>query len=129
MILDTKRKVLIALYLEYQKDLPEMNKVTAASLELEPEVFKVAIDKLVHEGYLDNVLISRGGSGGKILSVRLEHAKLSRYAIHYIEDRLEIDPEATGEEKGKTVLKRFVDAGKESFENIVAKIVAELIKG
>ena len=39
-------KVLLAIYKEYKKDLPDMNKINAKVLGLESDVFKIALKKL-----------------------------------------------------------------------------------
>lgn len=39
MTLDTKQQVLLALYIEYQKDIPKMSEVTCTALNMDIEVF------------------------------------------------------------------------------------------
>lgn len=52
MKLDTKQQVLLALYSEYQNDIPRMTDVTCTALEMDYDVFCAALDKLQNEGYI-----------------------------------------------------------------------------
>jgi len=47
--LDSKQRVLLAIYTEYQKDIPTMEDITAEALELDIEVFGIAVEKLINE--------------------------------------------------------------------------------
>lgn len=51
MKLDSKQQVLLALYIEYQKDLPKMENVTCTSLNMDIDVFNAALRKLSTEKY------------------------------------------------------------------------------
>jgi len=44
--LDSKQEVLYAIYAEYQKDLPDMKNITYQSLDMDLEVFQMALIKL-----------------------------------------------------------------------------------
>lgn len=53
MELDVKQQVLVAIYTEYQKDIPMIHKeVTLNSLGIEKEKFDIVIEKLEHEGLI-----------------------------------------------------------------------------
>lgn len=56
MKLDVKQKVLLAIYMEYQKDIPIMESViTAKELGLTQEVFTMALRKLENEGLIQDI--------------------------------------------------------------------------
>ncbi|MFT9848504.1 hypothetical protein [Aneurinibacillus sp. REN35] len=128
MELDTKQKVLLALYTEYQKDLPNMSSVNYKALELESDVFYVAISKLLTEGYItDAWAIPRAGK--MIDAYRLDNCKLTRDGIDYVESKLEIEPTLSGVEKVKAVTGKLAQWGLEQFKDVVVKIASETIKG
>ena len=52
MSIDAKLLVLYAIYVEYQKDLPDMHSVSAEALGIDEDVFNVAVLKLCNEGYV-----------------------------------------------------------------------------
>jgi hypothetical protein len=127
MILDAKRKILIAMFLEYQKDIYKMENVTPDSLEMDHRVFEVAVSKLQHEGYIEGAHITM--IRGEVYGARIREALPTAYAIRYLENEFEIHEKDSKEEKSNKILKGILDAGMERAENIFAKIVAELIKG
>ena len=55
MKLDIKQQVLLAIYIEYQKDLPNMSCVNNTELNMDIDVFNVALDKLQNEGYIKGI--------------------------------------------------------------------------
>jgi hypothetical protein len=133
MIVDAKREILTALFVEYQKDIPNFNEVKRKFIEegMDPDVFNIAILKLENEGFIHNVTYIKGGSKPYgINSVRLDNALLTGHTVRYLEDKLELELEnvSSGEEKAKNILKRFTDFGFERLENIIAKTIAEIIK-
>ena len=63
MGLDIKQKVLIAIYTEYQKDLPNIDgNVNADILGIDNNIFNVAIEKLENEGLITGSNLIKGGS-------------------------------------------------------------------
>lgn len=128
MELDTKQKVLIALYTEYQKDLPDMKSINAETLGLSKEVFFVAIMKLKTEGYITD-LIELKVAGMLHPLYRLDNMKLTRDGLEYVETKLDINSKATGKEKVIAVSKKLGEWGMDTLKDVVGKIAAELIKG
>lgn len=55
MKLGTKENVLLAIYIEYQKDLPDMGSVNNTALNMDIDVFNVALEKLQNEEYIFDV--------------------------------------------------------------------------
>lgn len=127
MELDTKQKVLIALYTEYQKDLPDMKSIKAETLGISEEVFFVAIMKLKTEGYVTDLMEIH--TAGMLYPVyRLDQMKLTRDGLEYVESKLNINSKATGKEKVIAASKKLGEWGMDTFKDVVGKIAAELIK-
>jgi len=127
--LDSKQKVLLAIYTEYQKDLPQMKNVTSEALGLSYEVFKVAVDKLDNEGMIRDAKISYGGNDSIPVHVNIALCKMSNYGIGYIENKLELEKTISGEEKVKKVLEKTAKWGWDQFKDFGARVLAEIIKG
>ncbi|WLR53235.1 hypothetical protein LC040_08530 [Bacillus tianshenii] len=127
--LDIKQKVLLAYYTEYQKDLPDMESITAEKLELSNDVFIVALQKLVNEGLITNVEFVVGGREKLPVMVNTKLLMVSPRGLSYVESKLNINPTDTGEEKTSTVVKRLTEWGYNELKDITVKVAAELIKG
>lgn len=129
MELDAKQKVLLAIYAEYQKDLPDMkNVINHKNLGLEQIVFRVAVDKLQSEGLIKNADIRTGGNTHVPLMVFMEDVKMTPYGIQYVEQKLSIDKTLTGEQKVKSIFERAGEWGWEQIKDITAKVIAEMTK-
>ncbi|MDR6553982.1 YjcQ family protein [Paenibacillus qinlingensis] len=125
--LDTKQKVLVAIYLEYQKDLPEMNKnIDASILELSDDVFLIAIRKLHNEGLI---------TGGRFYEHPLkgvastEYIMMTKAGIEYVESKLNVLPTLNGEGKIKEVSKKLAEWGYNELKDFTVKVIAEIVKG
>lgn len=127
MELDTKQKVLLAIYLEYQKDLPEMKEnIRAQALQIDAEVFRVAIEKLQNEGLVKDANISYGGNGPYPLFVITDYIKMTTKGINYVESKLNIEPTLTGLEKAKEVAKNIGLWGLDQFKDFSARVIGEI---
>ena len=130
MGLDTKQKVLIAVYTEYQKDLPDIGeKVRADVLNIDNEVFKVAIEKLENERLICDSNIIKGGSSTiwNTVMVDLKHTKMTPTGIAYVEDKLGIEKTLSGAEKVKYISSKIAEWGWEQFKDIASKTLMEII--
>lgn len=128
MGLDAKQKVLIAIYTEYQKDMPEMDNISSESLGLGEEIFRMALVKLDNEGLVNDLKFAFGGDAGVPLAVALDYAKMSPYGIKYVEEKLNISPGLSGEEKVKSVIVKTAEWGWEQAKDFAARVLAEMIK-
>ena len=126
MEFDSKQKVLIAIYMEYQKDIPNMDSVSAASVGLEPQVFAVAVDKLDNEGLIKGVNITSGCRDNPIIF--MNNAKMTSYGLNYVETKLGIQPEKTGLEKIKEISQNAVSWGWNEAKDFAAKVLSEIIQ-
>lgn len=87
MELNVKDKVLLAIYKEYKKDLPNMEiNITSKNLEMERDVFYIAIDKLQNEGLIEGASFSR--SAKKILITYLNNVTITKLGRNYVETNL-----------------------------------------
>lgn len=130
MGLDTKQKVLIAIYTEYQKDLPDIGgRVKADLLNIDNEVFKVAIEKLENERLICDSNIIKGGSRTiwNTVMVDLSHTKMTPYGITYVEEKLGIEKTLSGAEKVKYISSKVAEWGWEQFKDIASKTLSEII--
>lgn len=128
MELDAKQKVLLAIYTEYQKDLPNMDLVQARTLDLDTKVFRVALDKLQAEGLIQGVNVLVDGNS-PIPSVFWSDAKMTPRGIDYVEEKLGIESTATGEKKVADIVKMLAKWGWDQGKDIAARVLADMAKG
>jgi hypothetical protein len=128
MALDAKQKVLIAIYTEYQKDKPNMESISPGSLGIDREIFNIAVDKLDNEGLINGVNIVRAGDSSAPHLVAIDYAKMSSYGIRYVEEKLGIKPELSGEEKVESVISSSTEWGWEQIKDIGSRVLAEMLK-
>lgn len=133
MELDVKQQVLVAIYTEYQKDIPMIHKaVTPNSLGIEEEKFNIAIDKLENEGYINGSKIVRGegqieGNQWGIVMVMLDYTKMTLYGIDYVEKVLDIDNTDNAKDKITKVIEKCGNWGMEQLKDFGAKVLAEFL--
>lgn len=105
MKLDTKQQVLLAFYIEYQKDLPNMQNVNNTALDMDIDVFHVALEKLENEGYITG-LATLAADNDRFYAVNTERVKLTRDGIEYVEQNFSVEKELNAEDKLKYVAKK-----------------------
>jgi hypothetical protein len=128
--LDTKQMVLVAIYTEYQKDIPAMDKtITAADLGIDREAFYIALLKLTNEGLINGVEFTKGGRGNKILGAITTNIMMTSKGIDYVELKLGITPTLSAGEKVKEVTKKVTAWGYNELKDIGIKVTAEIVKG
>jgi hypothetical protein len=86
MELCVKDKVLLAIYKEYQNNLPNMDNITPHRLDLVTEEFQAAIDKLENEYLITGAKIE--WANNKIYKVFLKKVKPTEKGLHYCENML-----------------------------------------
>jgi|GEM_PF-1128121 len=127
--LDTKQKVLVAFYTEYQKDIPKMDSIKAAELGIGKDEFVIAIQKLENEGLLTGAKFVKGGRGATPLMVYTDYIMVTGYGLQYVEDKLGIQPTMSAGEKVKEVTKKATSWGYNELKDFSIKVTAELLKG
>lgn len=87
--LSTKDKVLLAIYKEYQKSLPNMkNNINPKAIGVGTDEYKVAMEKLDNEEKIKEVSFTRGGQGNRILLVHHDNLMITPTGISYVETNL-----------------------------------------
>jgi hypothetical protein len=128
MKFDVKQKVLVAIYTEYQKDIPNMDdNIKADILGVTYEEFKIAIDKLLNEEMIKGANFSRG-KGGIPLVLFFTNLRMTSKGIDYVEEKLLLDKTLTGDEKIKKLAVDSANWGWEQFKDIASKTLAEILK-
>lgn len=130
MRLDIKQKVLIAIYTEYQKDIPEIEeKVKPSKLGIGVEEFKIAVIKLENEGLITGTAFHKAGnSKWGVNIVLLDNTKMTPYGIDYVERKLGIDNTLSGFDKVKKVGEKCVTWGWNEFKDITIQVLSEMGK-
>ena len=105
MKLDTKQQVLLALYIEYQKDLPNMEDVNCTVLNMDIDAFNIALKKLSNEGYITDLFIFPADND-EFYCVRTDNVSLTRDGIEYVENNFGIKKELTASDKIKYIIKK-----------------------
>lgn len=127
MKLDTKQKVLVAIYTEYQKDTPNMSSnIKAKELGIDGEVFAIALDKLMNEGLITGVNFNKVNN--KILATCMDELMMTRGGIEYVETKLGIEKTLSGTEKVQEMAKKSVNWGWNEFKDITVKVLSEMGK-
>ena len=126
MDFDSKQKVLIAIYMEYQKDIPDMEQVAAQSVGLDQQIFFIALDKLENEGLIRGVSYSRRGS--EIFMAFTKNIMMTTHGLYYVETKLNIQPEKTGLEKMKEISQSVAAWGWNEAKDFAAKVLSEIIQ-
>lgn len=124
--LDSKQKVLLALYTEYQKDVPEFIRLHPEALGMSQGVFYFAVKKLVDEEFIENVHLIWGEERSIPLGAALDVLKLTRHGIRYIEELFALDWTLQGREKVRVILTFSQDWGDEPLLHWISRIYREL---
>lgn len=102
---DTKSQVLLAVYIEYQKDLPKMGNITNTALNMDIDVFHAALQKLENEGMIHGLSVFAADNDA-FYHVDTANMKLTRDGIAYIEQTFGIRKELTAADKLNYVIKK-----------------------
>lgn len=129
MQLDTKQQVLVAVYIEYQKDLPDMNRALP-ELNLDMQVLRTALGKLENEGYITGFWgeTKSPGSRERFQPKSFRLVTMTRDGIEYVETKLGIEKTMTGQEKVEKAKKTFIEQGLDVLTDYAAKVTAEMLK-
>jgi len=105
MKLDAKQQVLLALYTEYQKDLPKMKNITCTALNMDIDVFNTALKKLSTEKYIEGLFIY-AADNDEFYAVSTDNIYLTREGIEYVEHTFGIQKELNNADKIKYIIKK-----------------------
>lgn len=129
MDLDSKQRVLLAIYTEYQKDIPTMKDITKESLGLDVKVFAIAIEKLLNEDMINappTVIKRQGAVSHRIKAVNLHGVMMSAKGLEYVEQKLSIDQTLSNREKVEKVMESAGKWGWEQIKDVGTKVLAEM---
>ena len=101
--MDAKHVVLYAIYAEYQRDIPQMERLTAKCLDMDEYIFNIALLKLQTEGLIDGLIVWPSHfwqSPKRIITLDM---RLTRAGIEYVERQVGIEPTGFELEKRNTL--------------------------
>ncbi|MBL0387903.1 hypothetical protein JJB07_14780 [Tumebacillus sp. ITR2] len=127
MELDSKQKVLVAIYTEYQKDIPNMNAVTPQVLGIEEVAFNVAVSKLQNEGYLQGAHLITVDQFAHPVKVVMSRAKMTRDGLDYVETKLEIDKTMSNSDKVRAVATKAGAWGVDQLKDLASKTLSDML--
>lgn len=128
MELSLKDKILIVIYQEYQKDIPNYRDVLDWNLfGAEKEVFGIAVEKLLNENLIDGVGVVRCGTEGKFAYFAPSNVMMTSSGLEYVENKLEIKPELSNKEKNIEIGKKLLKFGWEEVKDIGTTLAVKLI--
>lgn len=125
MKLDTKQQVLLAIYMEYQKDIPNMKNINNTVLDMDITVFNIALEKLDNEGYITGLTTLEADCDRFYVVIR-DRIKLTRDGIEYVEKCFGIEKELTAEDKLKYIIKKCGVLGLQAMKLFGADILKAL---
>jgi len=131
MELDNKQKILIAIYTEYQKDIPKMDSIISIlRQQIDIKVIKVALGKLEDEGYIFGFWDKpkSPGSSDRFIHRTFRFLKITREGIAYVEQKLSISATLSNKEKVESVVKNTAGWGWEQIKDIGIKVSSEIVK-
>jgi len=128
MKLDLKQKVLVAIYTEYQKDVPEMDNITQALFDIDESKFIIALKKLENEQQIVGVKLAEYVDGTFLLPNTMTQVMMTNRGIDYVENVLDIQPTLTGKEKAKAIFSKAGELGFDQLKDFAARVTAEMLK-
>lgn len=129
--LDTKQKILIAIYTEYQKDIPQMDNIIGGlKQDIDIRVIRIALGKLENEGYIVGYWDKpkSPSSSDRFVHKTFRFLNITRDGIEYVEQKLSIKNTLSNKEKVESVIKNTGEWGLEQLKDLGAKVLSEIIK-
>ena len=127
MSIDAKLFVLYAIYVEYQKDLPDMEAVTAEALGIDEDVFNVAVLKLCNEGYITGAEPIYVDQLAYPVSVDMSRVMPTQRGIESASGDLAATAR-TGGERVRQMAGKFIEYGWQGLTDFAAKVLVEIGK-
>lgn len=128
MKLDLKQKVLVAIYTEYQKDVPEMDNITQTLFDIDESKFIIALKKLENEDKINGLNFAEFAEGTFLLPNTMSQVMRTNHGMDYVENVLGIQPTLNGLEKVKEVASKVGGWGFEQLKDFAVKVTTEMIK-
>jgi hypothetical protein len=131
MKLSAKDKILVAIYIEYQKDIPDMDEaIKMEKLNLYNDEYLIGISKLENEGLINGARLIYGDDC--IIMAIMDDVMPSVCGLRYVEEKLlrdnnigeqEDDPESGNLRK---VIRNATHFGWNEIKDIAARTLAEI---
>jgi len=128
MKLQTKQQILIALYLESQKDRPHMEKITPNGLLITQEKFNSSIMELMEDELIKDAKIIDEDAGIPLF-IAMNQVKTTHQGISEVENILEINNWWEPEKKVEKVKRKAAELSLTALENFAAKVLEDIVKG
>jgi hypothetical protein len=128
MKLDLKQKVLVAIYTEYQKDVPEMDNITQSLFDIDESKFIIALKKLENEDKINGLKFAEFTEGTLLLPNTMSQVMMTNHGMDYVENVLGIQPTLNGLEKAREVASKAGGWGFEQLKDFAVKVTTEMIK-
>ncbi|MED3945337.1 YjcQ family protein [Priestia aryabhattai] len=128
MKLDLKQKVLVAIYTEYQKDVPEMDNITQTLFDIDESKFIIALKKLENEDKINGLNFAEFAEGTFLFPNTMSQVMMTNHGMDYVENVLGIQPTLNGLEKVKEVASKVGGWGFEQLKDFAVKVTTEMIK-
>ena len=124
MKIDAKHKLLYAIYIEYLKDLPNMESVQFNSVGLEWEVYLAALSKLENEGFITHISprqVIIDPLEYEIVQGTLFNFSMTKQGIDYVETQLYVDEYAFAQVKLERLSAVFKELGCDELSKLAEK--------
>ena len=126
MSIDTLLTVLYALYAEWQKDIPNMRAVTAASLEMDGTAFNIALYKLQELELIRGAVFIRPDQSNYPVHVVMDKITMTKAGIEKTERELQLAEARTGREKLQKLKDKAAVFGWDVLANAAAAIIEQM---
>ena len=124
---DTKQQVLLRIYIEYQKDIPDMKSINNTEMNMDIDVFNNALKKLNTEGYIKGQYIL-SADNEEFYCVRCDEIEMTRDGIEYVERKFGIEKELTAADKLKYIVRKCGVFGFSALKIIAEAAVKSLLQ-
>lgn len=128
-ILDTKLQVLLAIYAEYQRDIPEMDRVTYKALDMDSQAFRAALIKLQNEGLISGLVIEPPNEthANKVRGVIRTNMLPTRAGLDEAEKYITTGNTDTAKSRLQVLVTRAGLAGLDCVKEIAKDVLADVI--
>ena len=123
MEIDAKYTALCAVYMEYQRDIPDMLELTPELLQMDLRMFVSAFMKLQNERLIDGLKTFPPNAHVEPRALVLEGVMPTLNGISQIEAKFGINPSSTGREKLQHLQAKFAEQGLSELQGIAAEML------
>lgn len=105
-----------------------MELITNVNLDMDSQVFRIAVDKLQSEGFIIGAKI-HFPAGNPYPDKLIPHfIKMTREGIEFVEEKMEIQRSWTSKEKVEDLKIKFGKLGWDALSDFAAKTLVEILK-